>query len=152
MSWGWKVWMWWPLLVGEVVAGQAGEDLEDPRGGGCGAAAVLGVDRKLLQFCGLHGSADLAFDERLDQHGDEVAAQQGFDAGRVVQEHRRDQLGALELGVAFLQVGLVLVGGQQLGAGHRGVVADQREAAVAGGVARDLVLVDGEADAVAGCG
>ena len=86
------------------------------------------------------------------EHGDEVAAQQGFDAGRVVQEHRRDELGALELGVAFLQVGLVLVGGQQLGAGHGGVVADQREAAVGGGVARDLGLVDGEADAVVGAG
>ena len=87
---------------------------------------VFGVDRELLQAALGHGSADLSFDERLDQHGDEVAAQQSFDAGRVVQEHRRDQLGALELGVAFLQVGLPLVGGEQLGTGVL-VVADQRE-------------------------
>jgi hypothetical protein len=32
---------------GELVAGDAGEDLEDPGGGGCGAAAVLGVERQL---------------------------------------------------------------------------------------------------------
>ena len=76
-----------------------------------------------------------AFDERLDKHGDEVAAQQRFDAGGIVEEHRRGELGALELGVAFLQVGLVLVGGQQLGAelapAHVGLDAvDQDDVAV----------------------
>ena len=30
---------------GELVAGDTGEDLEDPGGAGCGAAAVLGVER-----------------------------------------------------------------------------------------------------------
>jgi hypothetical protein len=39
----------------------------------------------LFQALGFHRLADLAFDERLDEHGDEVAAQQGFDADRVVQ-------------------------------------------------------------------
>ena len=36
---------------GELVAGDAGEDLEDPGGGGCGAAAVLGVERQLVDAC-----------------------------------------------------------------------------------------------------
>jgi hypothetical protein len=65
-----------------------------------------------------------------------------------VQEHRGDQLGALELGVAFLQVGLPLVVDQQVRLGQVAVVADQREDAVGGGVAGDLVLVDGVVDAV----
>ena len=34
--------------VGEVVAGQPGEDLEDAGGGGRGAAAVFGIYRELF--------------------------------------------------------------------------------------------------------
>ena len=117
-----------------------------------GAAAVFGIYRELFHATGFHGRTDLAFDQRLDEHGDEVAAQQPFDAGGVVQEHRRDQLGALQLGVAFLQVGLVFVGGEQFRVGEVAVVADQREAAVGGGVVSDLLLVDGVGDAVVGAG
>ena len=69
-----------------------------------------------------------------------------------MQEHRRDELGALQLGVAFLQVGLVFVGGEQFRVGEVAVVADQREAAVGGGVVSDLLLVDGVGDAVVGAG
>ena len=135
-------------VVDEVVAGDAGEDLEDSGSGGRGAAAVLGVERQLGQAAFGHGEPDLSFDERLDEHRDEVAAQQPFDPGRVAEEHRRDQLGALELGVTLLEVGSPLVRGEQLGAGHVPIVADQREAAVGGGVGRDLFLVDGEGHTV----
>ena len=61
-------------------------------------------------------------------------------------------LDAFELGVAFLQVGLVFVGGEQLGVGQVTVVADQREAAVGGGVAGYEVLGDGPGDVVVGAG
>jgi hypothetical protein len=46
--------------------------------------------------------------------------------------------------VAFLEVRLVAVGGQQFGVGEVTVVADQGEAAVGGGVVGDLLVVDGE--------
>ena len=48
--------------VGEVVAGQPGEDLEDAGGGGRGAAAVFGIYRELFHATGFHGRTDLAFD------------------------------------------------------------------------------------------
>ena len=46
-------------------------------------------------------------------------------------------LDGLELVVALFEVGLVAVGGQELGVGELVVVADQREAAVGGGVVGD---------------
>ncbi len=63
------------MLVGEVVAGQPGEDVQDARGGGRGAGAVFGVERELFYPFGFHCLPDVAFDECVDQHGDEVAAQ-----------------------------------------------------------------------------
>jgi hypothetical protein len=44
--------------------------------------------------------------------------------------------------VALFEVGLVAVGGQQLGVGRRGVVGDQREAAVGAGVVGERLRVD----------
>ena len=72
------------VLVEEVVARKRGEDVEDAGGGGGGAAAVLGVDRQLREVVGGHGVADVAFDEGLGEHGDEVGAAQSLDAGGVV--------------------------------------------------------------------
>jgi len=40
-----------------------------------------------------HGGADLAFDERAEEQGEVVAAEQGFDAGGVVQP---DRVGVLD--------------------------------------------------------
>ena len=48
---------------GEPVAGDAGEDLEDSCGGGCGAAAVLGLARQFGESSVGHGVADGAFDQ-----------------------------------------------------------------------------------------
>jgi hypothetical protein len=54
--------------------------------------------------------------------------------------------------VAPFEVGLVAVCGEYLGVGHVGVVGDQWEAAVAGGVVGDVVQVDvgGQGEAVGG--
>ena len=102
------------MVVEEVVAGEAGEDVQDAGGGGRGAAAVFGVSESCLIPLLFTAFPDSAFDERVDEHGDQVAAQQGFDAGGVVQKHGCDQLAAFELRVALFQVGLVFVGGEQL--------------------------------------
>ena len=59
-------------------------------------------------------------------------------------------LDGLQLVVALLEVGLVAVGGEQLGVGEVAVVADQGEAAVGGGVVADLLCVDAEAEREAG--
>jgi hypothetical protein len=67
-------------------------------------------------------------------------------AGGIVEEHGRDVVRAFELRVTLLQVGLVLVRGQGFGAAEVAVVGDQRPAAVAGGVARDGVVVEAPAD------
>jgi hypothetical protein len=52
----------------------------------------------------------------------------------------------LELVVAFLEVGLVAVGGEQLGVCELVVVGDERELPVGGGVVGDLLVVDGEGE------
>src|SRR5262249_35584412 len=90
-----------------------------------------------------HGGADLAFEEGLSEQGEEVAGEEGLDAGGGFEEDGRDELDSLELVVSSLEVGLVLVGGQQLRVGEGGVVADHGGAAVAGGVGGDGVVVDG---------
>jgi hypothetical protein len=51
--------------------------------------------------------------------------------------------------VAAFEVGLVVVGGEQFCVGERGVVADQREAAVGRGVVGDAVRVEFPADRLA---
>src|SRR5207244_7023599 len=135
----------------QPVEGRAVEDLQHPGGARGSAGPVLGVERDGGRLLGGHGLADLPFDERLDEQGDEVAAQQTLDARRILQEHWGHQLGALELGVPAFQVRLVLGGGQQLGGGQVPVVGDEGEAAVGGGVDNDLVLPDrpGQAEVVA---
>jgi hypothetical protein len=67
----------------------------------------------------------------------------------------RDRCGVvdgLELVVALLEVRLVAVGGQDLWVGELVVVADQREAAIAGGVVADLLGVDRDLEGVVGLG
>ena len=132
------------MLVGEVVAGEAGEDLEDAGGGGRGAAAVFGVERDVGRSPAVVMAVRIWRSMRAwTSRAMKWQHSSAFDAGGVVQEHRGDLLGAFELGVAAFQVGLVLVGGEHLGVGEVGVVGDQREAAVGGGVVGDEVVVDG---------
>jgi hypothetical protein len=96
-----------PVGCGEVVAGDVGDDLEDVGGGGCCAAAVVGIQRQLVEAGIGHDVADGAFDQRVDEHRGEVAGQQPLHAGGVASPHGGDELGALELGV-LLEVGLHL--------------------------------------------
>ncbi len=134
------------MLVLDVVAGEVSEDVEDAAGGGGGAGAILGVHGELLEASLAHAVADVAFDEGLDEQGGEVAEQECFDAAGIVQEHGRDVVRAFELGVTLLEVGLVLVRGEDFGAAEAAVVGDQWPAAVAGGVACDGVVVEAPAD------
>jgi len=66
----------------EVVAFDVFEDVQDARSTRGGAVAQLWVERDAGQALGLHRGPDLTFDERLDEHGQEVAQQQRFDAVR----------------------------------------------------------------------
>jgi hypothetical protein len=121
-----------PVLV-EVMAGEVGEDVQDAGRTGGGAVSVFGVEGESGGARGGHGGADLALDEGVDEQGQEVTAQQALDAGRAVEVNGGHRLGAFEAVVAALQVGLVAVGGQDLGRGEPGVVGDQRPAPVGGG-------------------
>ena len=51
-----------------------------------------------------------------------MARHQAFDSGRIVEEHRGDQLIAFQLGVAMLEARLVLVGLQHLAASQVSVL------------------------------
>ena len=106
----------------------------------------------MVQGRGCHGGADLSFDEGGDEQGQELAAEQCFDPCRVLQQYGCGVLDALEEVVAPFEVGLVTVRGEYVGVGHVGVVSDQWEAAVAGGVVGDVVQVDvgGEGEPVGG--
>ena len=86
--------------------------------------------------------ADFAFDEGGDEQREELAAEQCLDPCWVVQQQGCGVLDGLEQVVAAFQVRLVAVGAEDLGVGQVAVVADQREAAVAGGVVGDLVQGD----------
>ncbi len=77
----------------KLVAGEVGEDLQDPLGGGGCAVTELGVERDVVQGCGCHGGADLSFDEGGDEQGQELAAEQPLDPGRVLQQYGVRRLG-----------------------------------------------------------
>jgi predicted alpha/beta-hydrolase family hydrolase len=71
-----------------------------------------------------------------------VAGEEGLDPGGALEQDRRGVVGVLELMVTLLEVGLVAVGGEQIGGGEAVVVGDQREAAVAGSVVGDRAVVE----------
>lgn len=85
-----------------------GEDLLHALGTGRLARSQLWIQRNVLGVGPGDGGADLVFDEGLDDQGEEVAAQKAFDAHRVLEQPRGDQLVALELLVAALEVRLYL--------------------------------------------
>ena len=74
--------------IDELVALDVVEDLQDARCAGSGAVAQLGVERDPGEAFGGHRGPDLAFDERFDEHGEEVAEQQRFDAVRCLEVDR----------------------------------------------------------------
>src|SRR5205085_9382278 len=114
--------------------GDAVETGEDERAGGRGGGPVFVVQPQRGQPGG-GGVAELAFQQGVHEQGGVQAEREGIDPGGGV----RLGGGAVQHGfpgvVAGLDAGLAFVGGQDLGAGEAGVVGDQREAAVAGGVA-----------------
>lgn len=65
---------------------------------------------------------------------------------RCLEVDRRDVLGSFEQVVATLEVRLVVVGGEDFGFAQRGVVGDQREAAVGDRVVADLLGLDDGGD------
>src|SRR6266540_1505550 len=136
----------------QFVAGEVVEDGENPFGGRRLAGAQFGVERDVGGGGGFHGGADLAFDECADEEGEELAAEDRFDAGGVAEPDRVGVLDGLEQVVAAFEVGLVPVGDKRILLGQVPVVGDQREAAVAGGVVGDQVVAGSPLDAVAGAG
>ena len=75
----------------------------------------------------------LEFDKGMNEQGDEVARHEPLNPRRVTEEHRGDELVAFELGVAPLKARLVLVGGEDGGAGCRLFIGDERPAAIRSG-------------------
>ena len=134
------------------MALERGEVVEDAGRGRGGAGAVFGVERQVGDLLAGHRVAQFALDQAAAQQRDELAGEQCFDAGGALERDRRGVLDGLQLVVAFLEVGLVAVGDQDLGVGELVVVGDQREAAVGGGVVADRVGVDVGVDLEAGLG
>jgi hypothetical protein len=60
----------------------------------------------------MHALAEFALDEGLEQQGEDVDAEEGFDPAIVFEEDRRDREDALELREPFLDRGLAAVGGE----------------------------------------
>jgi len=85
-----------PVVVDELVALDVVEDLQDARGARGGTVAEFGIERDTCQALIAHRGSDLAFDERLGEHGQEVAGQQRFDAVRCFEVDRRDFLWSFE--------------------------------------------------------
>jgi hypothetical protein len=69
----------------EAVPTGRGEDFQDPFGGWCGAVAELWVEGDLVGVGLAHPVSGFAFDEGADEEGQELAAEQGLDPGRVAQ-------------------------------------------------------------------
>ena len=78
--------------AGEVMAGQAGEDLQRAGRGRLGAGTLLGVKRQLGDVAVLHGGAEVAFDQAAAQQRDELAEEERFDALGVLEQHGRGTL------------------------------------------------------------
>ncbi|MBK6501723.1 MAG: hypothetical protein IPG03_04975 [Candidatus Microthrix sp.] len=76
----------------------------------------------------------MAFDEGSGEEGEELAEQEGFDAVGGLEVDGGDGLVVFEDVVSAFEVGLVAVRGEDFGVGEGGVVGDERETAVGGGV------------------
>ena len=73
----------------ELIPGDVGEGLEDPRGSRGFGIATFGQERKRLEAALLHGKADLPLDERHERECDEVGVDQPGDTARLLQVDRR---------------------------------------------------------------
>ncbi|NUN49393.1 MAG: hypothetical protein HUU15_11255 [Candidatus Brocadiae bacterium] len=93
----------------ESVALERGEQIDDALGAGSTAEALLGVERKSVNACCRHAFAEFAFDEGVDEDGDEVQEQERLDARDALQPDGSEVLDALELLVPLFQAWLELV-------------------------------------------
>src|ERR1035437_10547474 len=94
------------VVVHQAVALDTAEDLEDARGARGSAVPELGVELDAGEPLGLHRGTDLSLEDRLGDHGEEVAGEQGLDAVRGLPEHRGPRLGTFEHVVTPLEIGL----------------------------------------------
>jgi hypothetical protein len=74
----------------------------------------------------LHGAAQFALDQGLDEQDQEVEVEQGLDTAFVLEAHRGDLEDGFALGEALLDGGLALVGLEDLGIGEGSIVAQER--------------------------
>jgi len=93
----------------EIVSFEASVEAQDLLGGGPLRGALLGVEGQRIDTVLLHGGAQLAFDERLDEERQEVDEEEGLDAAGVLEQDRSDLEDGLGLLEAFLDRGLALV-------------------------------------------
>ena len=123
-----------PFAMGECVALNGLEQIEHAPRGRPAAGAAFGVKRQGLDPFALHCRSQLAFQQRLDQQGEEVHREQRLDTVDGLQVHRRHLEVGLQLGKPFFDGGLPLVGFQQFQFGKFHDVGDQGKDAVAFGV------------------
>src|SRR5271154_3061161 len=120
---------------GDDGDGEVGELAEDDGAAGCGGWPVLGIERQAAQAGGGDGAAELAFEQGGgEQGGVEAEGERVYPLGAGQVDGRGAEHG-LEGVVPGLDVRLALVRGQDTGGRQGPVVADEGEAAVAGGVA-----------------
>jgi hypothetical protein len=136
-------------FVEKPVAGHTSERLDHARRARRGRGALFGVESKRVDAATRHRPADFELHERLDEQGEEVTSHEPFDAGGVLQEHRSDELVALEEVTASFEMRLVLVGDEHLAHFDVAHVGHKRPAAIRGGVVDDEVLAHRKAQVVA---
>jgi len=118
-------------LGGKDVSLHGFENVDQAAGGGPLAWPAFGVQRQRLQSGLFHRSPQLAFQQGLSQHREEVDAQQRLNSTHVLQVDRRDLEVGLKLRKPLFNHRLPLMSFECLECGELADIGDQREHSVA---------------------
>src|SRR5215475_4933968 len=90
-----------------------------------GTLTLLGIEWQLPDFLALHGEAQVALNERLNQQCEEVQREQRLDPSLVLQEYRRNFVYGLDLFEALLDHRLALMRLQDLSPRQAAIIGNQ---------------------------
>ena len=127
----------------EFVPGHIAERLQNAGRRRCRRPSPFGENRQPVDSSSGHGPADRPFDEGIDHHRQKGRMNQARDPAWFLEVDRRDAEFGLEEGMAFFDVGLILVDEKDPFAGGCLQVCDQGEDAVGPGFSPKGGLVPG---------
>ena len=129
------------IIVSEDIRGKAIKGFEDLGCSRMGSITVFWVELERWMFCLPKSLADEAFQQRLDHQGDKEEEHVSLNSADFFKEQRCGSMNAFELGEAFLQPWLKLIGLKDLLGTDGWIGAQQRENSIGPGFAQQCLFI-----------